>query len=120
MEKTPIAKKVEAIINDAKFTSACEKEIKEIMKDGKFDLNDMPQVLKMVVLIYDKSDNLHVNQGEVEEVFRLLIMELLKKMGWITLENTEEITKMVDRCMILLMLNVKTKSCRKSIFSCTR
>ena len=43
-----IAKIVTELLDDVNFVQDC-KELKEIMKDGKFDFNDMPQVVTLVV-----------------------------------------------------------------------
>lgn len=113
-----IAKIVTELLNDVNFVQDCEKELKEIMKDGKFDFNDMPQVVTLVVLVYEKYDNLHVKEKDVADVFKLLIVELLKKMGWVTEEKKEQIEKMVESCITLLMLNINTQTIWKKITSC--
>ena len=113
-----IAKIVSELLNDVNFVEDCEKELKEIMKDGKFDFNDMPQVVTLVVLVYEKYDNLHVEEKDVADVFKLLIVELLKKMGWVTEEKKEQIEKMVESCITLLMLNINTQTIWKKMTSC--
>lgn len=113
-----IAKIVSELLNDDTFVQDCEKELKEIMKDGKFDFNDMPQVVTLVVLVYEKYDNLHVEEKDVADVFKLLIIELLKKMGWVTEEKKEQIEKMVESCITLLMLNINTQTIWKKMTSC--
>ena len=113
-----IAKIVTELLDDVNFVQDCKKELKEIMKDGKFDFNDMPQVVTLVVLVYEKYDNLHVKEKDVADVFKLLILELLKKMGWVTEEKKEQIEKMVESCITLLMLNINTQTIWKKITSC--
>ena len=113
-----IAKIVSELLNDVNFVEDCEKELKEIMKDGKFDFNDMPQVVTLVVLVYEKYDNLHVEKKDVADVFKLLIIELLNKMGWVTEEKKEQIEKMVESCITLLMLNINTQTIWKKMTSC--
>ena len=39
---------------------------------------------------------MHVEKKDVADVFKLLIIELLKKMGWVTEEKKEQIEKMVE------------------------
>lgn len=105
---------VNNLLNDDNFVNDCKTELQEIMKDGKFDFNDMPQVIALVVLVYEKYDNLHVEKKDVADVFRLLIIELLKKLGWLTEEN-DQVKKMLESCLTLLMLKIQTKKC--NIFS---
>ena len=118
MDTDLIAKIVTELLDDVNFVQDCEKELKEIMKDGKFDFNDMPQVVTLVVLVYEKYDNLHVEKKDVADVFKLLIIELLKKMGWVTEEKKEQIEKMVESCITLLMLNINTQTIWKKMTSC--
>jgi hypothetical protein len=106
---------VKTLLDDDKFVADCKTELTEIMKDGKFDFKDMPQVISLVVLVYDKYGELHVDEKDVVEVFRLLIVGLLKKLGWLE-ESNPEIEKMLESCLTLLALNVKSKSFWKKYF----
>ena len=106
---------VKTLLDDDKFVADCKTELTEIMKDGKFDFKDMPEVISLVVIVYDKYGELHVDEKDVVEVFRLLIVGLLKKLGWLE-ESNLEIEKMLESCLTLLALNVKSKSFWKKYF----
>ena len=106
---------VKTLLDDDKFVADCKSELTEIMKDGKFDFKDMPEVISLVVIVYDKYGELHVDEKDVVEVFRLLIVGLLKKLGWLE-ESNPEIEKMLESCLTLLALNVKSKSFWKKYF----
>ncbi len=106
---------VKTLLDDDKFVADCKTELTEIMKDGKFDFKDMPEVISLVVIVYDKYGELHVDEKDVVEVFRLLIVGLLKKLGWLE-ESNQEIEKMLESCLTLLALNVKSKSFWKKYF----
>lgn len=106
---------VKTLLDDDKFVADCKTELTEIMKDGKFDFKDMPEVISLVVLVYDKYGELHVDEKDIVEVFRLLIVGLLKKLGWLK-ESNPEIEKMLESCLTLLALNVKSKSFWKKYF----
>ena len=106
---------VKTLLDDDKFVADCKKELTEIMKDGKFDFKDMPEVISLVVIVYEKYGELHVDEKDVVEVFRLLIVGLLKKLGWLQ-ESNPEIEKMLESCLTLLALNVKSKSFWKKYF----
>ena len=69
---------INTLIDDETFVNDCKTELTEIMKDGKFDFKDMPEVIALVVLVYEKYDELHVDEKDIIDVFRLLIVELLK------------------------------------------
>ena len=87
------------MLKDNEFVESCKTEIQEIMKDGKFDFKDMPEVIALVVLVYEKYDKLHRTKDLIE-VFRLLIVELLKKLKFME-ETNEEINKMLSRFNII-------------------
>jgi len=106
---------VKTLLDDDKFVADCKTELTEIMKDGKFDFKDMPEVISLVVIVYEKYGELHVDEKDVVEVFRLLIVGLLKKLGWLQ-ESNPEIEKMLESCLTLLALNVKSKSFWKKYF----
>lgn len=106
---------VKTLLDDDKFVADCKTELTEIMKDGKFDFKDMPELISLVVIVYDKYGELHVDEKDVVEVFRLLIVDLLKKLGWLQ-ESNPEIEKMLESCLTLLALNVKSKSFWKKYF----
>lgn len=104
-----IKKIVKDLLDDNKFVESCKTEIAEIMKDGKFDFKDIPEVIALVVLVYEKYDTLHVEEKDLVDVFKLLIVDLLKKLKFME-ESNEEINKMLESCLTLLVLQVKTKS----------
>ena len=43
---------VKELLDDEYFVNDCKKELNEIMKDGKFDTNDLPELMQIVVLIF--------------------------------------------------------------------
>jgi hypothetical protein len=106
---------VNTLIDDETFVNDCKRELTEIMKDGKFDFKDMPEVIALVVLVYEKYDELHVEEKDIIDVFRLLIVELLKKLNFIQ-ESNDEVNKMIESCLKLLSIQVKSKSFWKKYF----
>ena len=100
---------VRELLDDDIFVNECKVELMEIMKDKKFDLSDLPEVMSLVVLVVEKYDTFNVDSNDIVEVFRLLIVELLKKYDIIE-EANPEINKMLESCLKLLVLKVKTKS----------
>lgn len=100
---------INVLLDDEQFVADCKADLDQIMKDGKFDFKDMPQVISLVVSIYTKYDKLDINEEDIAEAFRLLIMALLKKFNMIE-ESNFEIESMLDSCLTLLVMKVKTKS----------
>lgn len=97
------------LLDDNKFVDECKQDLSEIMKDGRFDANDMPEILSLVVLILHKYDTFDVDEKDIAEVLRILIIELLKEVDLLD-EAKPELEKMLDACLKLVVLKVKSKS----------
>ena len=111
---------VRELLDNDKFVNECKENLLEILKDKKFDISDMPEVLTLVVLLLENYDSFDVNEEDVSEVLKLLIMELIKKLK-LTEDVSEEIEKMLDACLKLVVLKVKSKKVKqgcKKLFSC--
>ena len=115
---------VRELLDDDKFVDECKQNLEEIMKDKQFDTSDMPEVLSLVVLLVEKYDSFDVNEEDVSEVLKLLVMELIKKLN-LTEDVNDEVEKMLDACLKLVILKVKSKKAKsgckkllKKIFSC--
>ena len=111
---------VRELLDNDKFVDECKENLLEILKDKKFDSSDMPEVVSLVVLLVENYDSFDVNEEDVSEVLKLLVMELIKKLK-LTEDINEEIEKMLDACLKLVILKVKSKEVRqgcKKLFSC--
>ena len=111
---------VKELLDNDKFVNECKENLLEILKDKKFDSSDMPEVISLVVLLVENYDSFYVNEEDVSEVLKLLIMELIKKLK-LTEDVSEEIEKMLDACLKLVVLKVKSKKVKqgcKKLFSC--
>lgn len=112
---------VNILLDDTTFVNECQSSLNNIFKDKEFTSSDMPEVLNLVLLVLEKKDNLDINEDNLFEVFRLLIIELLKKLKIIE-DTNDELNKMIDSCLKLLKTKVKTTNTlaklTKCIFSC--
>jgi RecJ-like exonuclease len=111
---------VRELLDNDEFVDECKKNLLEILKDKKFDSSDMPEVISLVVLLAENYDSFNVNEEDVSEVLKLLVMELIKKLK-LTEDINEEIEKMLDACLKLVILKVKSKEVRQGcnkLFSC--
>lgn len=105
---------VSTLLDDENFVSQCSESLKEILEDKKFDSSDLPEVLNLVVLIMDKSDNVEIKEENIEEVLKTLVVELLKKLDVFD-EPSEQVNKMIESCIKLLKTKVKTSSSFKKV-----
>ena len=110
---------VDKLLNDPVFISDCEERIKDIMKDKKVDFKDTPHILSLVVLAVDRYDNIKIKKENVVETFKFLIIELLKKLELYD-DCKDEIEDMLDACLKLLVLKVKTNSLLTKLNCCKK
>ena len=110
---------VRKLLDDDDFVNKCKNELNEIMKDKKFDSSDLPEVMSLIVLVTEKYDTFDIDKNNIVEVFRLLIIELLKKINLIE-ETNSEIDKMLESCLKLLVLKVKTNTFWQKIYKCCK
>ena len=65
---------VKELVDDDNFVNDCKNDINQILADGKFDWKDMPQVISLVVIISEKYDKIQIDEKDIVEVFRILII----------------------------------------------
>ena len=100
---------VRELLDDNHFVDECKKNLSSIMEDNQFNINDIPEVISLVVLIVEKYDTFDVNEQDIAEVLRILIIELLKKLNLLN-ESKSDLEKMLDACLKLVVLKVKSKT----------
>jgi hypothetical protein len=100
---------VRELLDDNKFVDECKENLSSIMADNQFNANDMPEVLSLVVLIVEKYDTFDIDEKDIAEVLRILVIELLKKLNLLD-EAKPDLEKMLDACLKLVVLKVKSKT----------
>lgn len=105
---------VDKLLDDTEFITQCEEKLNEIMEDKKFDFKDTPHVISLVVLVVDKYDDIKIKKENVVETFKVLTMELLKRVDALD-DCQEQIEAMLDSCLQLLVMKVNTGSIINSI-----
>ena len=107
-----------------------EKSIEEVIKDGKINSSDVPQLISLVQQIYKGLYNLKnikiksdIRGDITSSVLKFLILVMIKERKIIIDKNNEEefyklTYLLIDSCVSLLSFSkiIKTKGCVKSIF----
>ena len=100
---------VRELLDNEEFVNKCKENLFEILEDKKFNANDVPELINLVVLILEEYDNFKIDEKDIAEVLRIIIIELLKKFNLLD-EAKPNLEKMLDSCLKLVVLKVKSKS----------
>ena len=129
-----ISKDVVEIINNIieknpELLSDVEKSVKEILKDGKINTNDIPEFILVIQILYERlfnTKNVKLNKSNIIEtcsiILKFLIHTLIEERK-IELdlskknELVDQLDKLIDSCMCLLNFEkvLKPKGCGCSI-----
>ena len=112
------------IVDDPIFLKIVESKLKSIMKDGKIDKKDIPDILSMVIYCTNNLKKFNLSYNELGEVLEDTIMYLLNYFNVIPEENKEDFSIMTKNMVELVMMQPKVKtcftSCFSSIFNCVK
>lgn len=100
---------VRELLDNEEFVNKCKLNLLEILEDKKFDVNDVPELINLVVLILQEYDNFEIDEKDIAEVLRVIIVELLQKFNLLD-EAKPDLEKMLDSCLKLVILRVKSKT----------
>ena len=112
-----IEKIIQELLDDDAFVYECRKEIEDIFEDQKIDIDDIPEILSLIIIISQKYYLfMNITDDDIYEIFSILIIELFKKFNILQEENDNpKINKILQSSLKLLVYHVKIK---KSKWSC--
>jgi len=113
----PLSTFVEALVDDPSFVESIEDNIKNIMEDGKVTVADMPEIIEMATNCYNNLSKVHLTYEELPDVLIEIINYILDKYELVPEEEEEEIMKMVNMGVKLIMLTPKVKKCCISVWN---
>ena len=105
------------LIDDPIFMKIVETKLNSIMKDGKIDKNDIPDIIVLVVYCTNNLKKFNLSYNELGEVLEETINYLLNHFDVIP-ENAQEDFRVMTHTMIdLVMLQPKVKGCLLSCWN---
>ena len=107
---------VRELLDNEEFVNKCKENLLEILEDKKFNANDVPELINLVVLILEEYDNFEIDEKDIAEVLRVIIVELLQKFNLLD-EAKPDLEKMLDSCLKLVVLKVKSKTFWNKVIS---
>lgn len=109
MNNELVNKIVKEILDNEDFVNKCKKNIMEIIKDGKIDTNDVPDILSLVIDLVNETPEIEISEDKIIEVFRIIIMKLFDELNLVEDDNAELIKKLLESGLKLLKVQVKQK-----------
>jgi len=103
------------ITNDKENISKIKTSIDSILKDGKIDQYDVPDIVFLVTDLLNSLTTLHVTPEEVPVLIKKLCTFFLDTYGGIPEEKKPDFERLLDSSLRLVMLQPKVK---EAVTSC--
>lgn len=95
------------------FINEMKTSIGLIVKDGKIDSHDIPEIVYLATKAYNEVQNTEVTEDELPVLLKMVITFLINKLDLIpeNIERQLDLEKMVDVSIQLLLVQPKVKKC---------
>lgn len=99
------------IVSNKDFINNVENQIKEILKDGRVDTQDIPEIMFVVTECYNNIKNVKVTYEMLPEILEEIVDFILEKHCVIPDDQEEELKKMINMGIKLIMIKPQVKKC---------
>ena len=99
---------VDELLDDQIFIDHIKANLNAIYFDDVINTNDIPYVISIISFVLQNKKNIKIKKNALPNFLKLLINEIFIKFNFIK-EITPEIEKIIDSCIQLLLINIKTK-----------
>lgn len=108
------------LTSNVNFLSKIDTTVKSIMKDGKIDQYDIPEILLLITDLIVTSEQKKVTQEELENSINCLYQYIMNHYKLFPEDETqrESFKKLFEVSVKLIMIQPKVKKGCKSIFPC--
>lgn len=106
---------------DEKFIVRVKESLDNIMKDGKIDQYDAPELVFLITDSYNQTSNLHITYEDLPVLIKMLYTFIIEKFDLIPVDKRADFEKLIDVAIKLVMLQPKVeKQVSKclGLFSC--
>jgi|TARA_B100001093_G_scaffold520190_1_gene613476 hypothetical protein len=99
---------VDQLLNDQIFIDHIKANLNAIYYDDVINTNDIPYVISIISFVLQNRKVIKIKKDALPNFLKLLIDEIFIKFNLIK-EMTPEIENVIDSCIKLLIINIKTK-----------
>ena len=107
----------ESIVKNPDFIKRMEGYIQEIMRDGKVDYHDIPQIVFLVTDTVSELYELEMNEDQLKQLLNALIDYVFERYNLVNASNKFICKKMIESAIRLILLTPLKKSV-KGCFAC--
>ena len=94
---------------DEKFIARAKTSLNNIMKDGKIDQYDAPELVFLITDAYNEMSNLHLTYEDLPVLIKMLYGFIVDKFDLIPNDKKADFEKLVDVAVKLVMLQPKVE-----------
>ena len=110
------------LVNNDRFISVVEENMKIIMKDGKVDSYDIPIIMEIVMDCYNNLGKIKVTYDELPDILQEVVKYIFEKYDIVPDDEEEKFEKMINSIITLIMLkpNIKKKCLKLKSILCKK
>lgn len=108
-ENKVVSKFLQTLIEDKEVLDNIENSLKEIMEDGKVTSSDIPDLFNIVIECTDNLGKFNLTYNQLPEFLEELVNYILDHFNLIPDDEEEDIKKMINTAIKLVMLKPKVK-----------
>jgi hypothetical protein len=117
-----VTQALDILIKDPNFIKELETSVQNILKDGKIDQYDIPELVFLITNAYNSMRQIRVEYSDLPLLIKLLYNFMVDKLNLIPVDKRPEFERLVDSAIKLVMLQPAISkginSCLSKLFSC--
>ena len=117
-----VSQALELLIKDPNFIKNLETSVKNILKDGKIDQYDVPELVFLITDAYNSMQSVRLEYKDLPVLIKLIYNYMVDKLDLIPVDKRAEFERLVDSALRLVMLQPAVSrgvnSCLGKLFSC--
>ncbi len=111
---------VSKLMEDSIFKQKIQNLITEIMKDGKIDFSDTPQIILIVIESYNSIKSVKLLYNQIPQLINTVTIRILETNNLIPEDQKETFSKMIETAVKLVMIQPKIKTCLINKLPCCK
>lgn len=117
-----VSQALELLIKDTNFIKNLETSVTNILKDGKIDQYDVPELVFLITNAYNSMNQIRLEYRDLPVLIKLIYNYMVEKLDLIPVDKRAEFERLVDSALRLVMLQPAVSrgvnSCLGKLFSC--
>jgi hypothetical protein len=105
------------ILHDVELRETITKGIQSIMKDGKIDSTDIPDIMLIIMECTNNLEKFNLTYNQLVEVLEEVLLFILDEQNVIPDDKREDFYKMIRTTIKLVLLQPKLKSCLSGVWT---